>query len=434
MNAKRGIQQRLVRAFLVQGLLISITAVIGVYAAGTMIREVLVTRALQEEADFFWDRRMQDPAFALPDTLNLTGYLASGDSSAPEYLVSYEPGYHDLPSEADFTTLYVTVRNGEKLYLLFDGEQVGRLALYFGLLPLMMVLVALYLAAWMAWRLAGRAISPLIWLAHEVDRFDPDPKANNLINADKIPTGVDREVLALATALNNLNLRITDFVEREHQFTRDASHELRSPLTVIKIAADMLLSEQELSDQARNSVERILRNAGDMEELMEALLLLARESDLGLSIDEVCVNDVLDEEVERVRQAIGDKPVIFEIKHDCRLYVQASAKALTMLLGNLLRNAANYTDQGSIMVTLNNSGVTIEDSGVGMTEEQLGKVFTPYYRAPGATRAGHGVGLSIVKRLSDRFDWPLEMNSEPGAGTSVQVFFPSGKCSEEQAA
>lgn len=434
MNAKRGIQQRLVRAFLVQGLLISITAVIGVYAAGTMIREVLVTRALQEEADFFWDRRMQDPAFALPDTLNLTGYLASGDNSAPEYLVSYEPGYHDLPSEADFTTLYVTVRNGEKLFLLFDGEQVGRLALYFGLLPLMLVLVALYLAAWMAWRLAGRAISPLIWLAHEVDRFDPDPKANNLINPDKIPAGVDREVLALATALNNLNLRITDFVEREHQFTRDASHELRSPLTVIKIAADMLLSEQELSDQARNSVERIRRNAGDMEELMEALLLLARESDLGLSIDEVCVNDVLDEEVERVSQAIGDKPVVFEIKQDCRLYVQASAKALAMLLGNLLRNAANYTDQGAIMITLNNSGVTIEDSGVGMTEEQLGKVFTPYYRAPGATRAGHGVGLSIVKRLSDRFNWPLEMNSEPGQGTSVQVFFPNGKCSEEQVA
>ena len=325
MNAKWGIQQRLVRAFLLQALLISITAVIGVYAAGTMIREVLVTRALQEEANYFWDQRVRNPAFTLPHTLNLTGYLDSGDSRPPQHLASFGPGYHDLPSEADFSTLYVTEQNGEKLYLLFDGEQVGRLALYFGLLPLMLVLVALYLAAWMSWRLAGRAISPLIWLAHEVDRFDPDPKANNLVNVDEIPSGVDREVLALATALNNLNLRITDFVEREHQFTRDASHELRSPLTVIKIAADMLLSEQELSQQARNSVVRIRRNAGDMEELMEALLLLARESDLGLSIDEVCVNDVLDEEVERTRQAIGDKPVIFVLYHVCRVFVQASA-------------------------------------------------------------------------------------------------------------
>ena len=167
---------------------------------------------------------------------------------------------------------------------------------------------------------------------------------------------------------------------------------------------------------------------------MEALLLLARESDLGLSIDEVCINDVLDEEVERTRQAIGDKPVIIKVEHGCRLYVQASAKAIAMLLGNLLRNAANYTDEGMIKVTLNNEGVKIEDSGVGMTEEQLGKVFTPYYRAPGATRAGHGVGLSIVKRLSDRFSWPLKMISEAGEGTCVRVFFPAGKCSEGEAA
>lgn len=78
MNAKWGIQQRLVRAFLLQALLISITAVIGVYAAGIMIREVLVTRALQEEANYFWDQRVRNPAFTLPHTLNLTGYLDSG--------------------------------------------------------------------------------------------------------------------------------------------------------------------------------------------------------------------------------------------------------------------------------------------------------------------------------------------------------------------
>ena len=428
MSAKWGIQQRLVRAFLLQALLISITAVIGVYAAGTLIREVLITRALQEEADFFWQQRLQNPAFSLPNTLNLTGYLDTDDKQVPEKLRHYSTGYHDLPSEAEFSTLYVTERNNERLYLLFDGEQVGRLALYFGLLPLTLVLIALYLAAWMSWRLTGRAISPLIWLAHEVDRFDPDPRANNLINTDEIPAGADREVLALAMAVNNLNKRITDFIEREHQFTRDASHEVRSPLTVIKIAADMLLSEQELSEQARNSVMRIRRNASDMEDLMEALLLLARESDLGLSIDEVSVNDVLEEEIDRARVAIGDKPVTIKIDHACRLFIPASAKALSMLLGNLLRNAVNYTEQGEIRVTVDEHGVCIEDSGVGMTQEQLGKAFTPYYRAPGATRAGHGVGLSIVKRLSDRFSWPVVMDSQPGEGTRVTVSLPGGTC------
>ncbi len=428
MKTESGIQQRLVRAFLLQALLISLTAIIGVYVAGMMIKDVLITRALEEEADYYWQLHTRDPSFPLPDTRNLTGYLDNSEQQPPNELSEYGKGFHDLPSDAEFTTLYVTERNGERLYLLFDGERVGRLALYFGLLPLSLALIALYLVGWISWRLAGRAISPVIWLAHKVDGFDPDPKASNVIAVDDLPSGSDREVLALVSALNNLNERITAFIEREHQFTRDASHELRSPLTVIKIAADMLLSEQELSEQARNSVRRIRRNASDMEELMEALLLLAREFDLGLSVDDVCVNDVLDEEIERVRLSLGDKPIHIEVNDQCQLHVKASEKALAMLLGNLLRNAANYTEKGVISVTVNESGVMIEDSGVGMSKEELENVFTTYYRAPGASQSGHGVGLSIVKRLSDRFGWNVKMDSELEHGTRVTVGFPGAAC------
>ena len=428
MKAKWGIRQRLVRAFILQALLIGMTAIIGVYAAATMIKNVLITQALEEESSYFWDSWYANKNFALPDTHNLTGYLDSSDLPPPDHLLDYGLGFHDLPSEVEFTTLYVTERDGQRLFLLFDGESVGQLALYFGLLPLALVLVALYLAALVAWRMTSRAISPLLWLAREVDSFDPDPKADNLIDADEMPAGMDREVLALTTALNNLNKRITSFVDREHQFTRDASHELRSPLTVIKIAADMLLSEQDLPEQACKSVQRIRRNADEMEDLMEALLLLARESDLGLSLDDMYVNEIIDEEVERSRTAISEKPVEINVTHTCLLRTRASAKALSMLFGNLLRNAINYTDQGTISIDINDAGVSIEDSGIGMSEEQLEQAFTPYYRAAGTMRAGHGVGLSIVKRLSDRFNWPVEMYSQLDQGTRVQIRFPSGSC------
>ncbi|MFW2438430.1 MAG: sensor histidine kinase [Arenicellales bacterium] len=428
MKSGKGIQQRLVRAFLLQALLISLTAVIGVYAAGSMIKDVLISQALEEEANYYWDLHGRDPKFPLPDTRNLTGYLDSSEQQPPAEFTTYSMGFHDLPSDAEFTTLYVNERNGERLYLLFDGERVGKLALFFGLLPLSLVLITLYLVAWIAWRTAGHAISPVIWLAHKVDSFDPDPKASNVIAADDLPSGTDREVLALVSALNNLNERITAFIEREHQFTRDASHELRSPLTVIKIAADMLLSEQELSEQARNSVMRIRRNASDMEELMEALLLLAREFDLGLSVEDVCVNDVLDEEIERINLSLADKPIRTELHHECRLHVKASEKALAMLLSNLLRNAAKYTEKGLISVTVSDSGVMIEDSGVGMSKEELENVFTRYYRVPGTSQSGHGVGLSIVKRLSDRFGWNVKMDSELEHGTRVTVGFTGPAC------
>ena len=126
MKSESGIQQRLVRAFLLQALLISLTAVVGVYIAGVMIKGVLISRALEEEANYYWELHTRDPSFPLPDTRNLTGYLDNSGQQPPDELSGYSNGFHDLPSDAEFTTLYVTERNGERLYLLFDGERVGK--------------------------------------------------------------------------------------------------------------------------------------------------------------------------------------------------------------------------------------------------------------------------------------------------------------------
>jgi hypothetical protein len=130
MKNRGGLRQRLGRAFLLQAVLISIAAVIGVYAAAFTIEEVLVKRALEEEATYFWGHFEGDASFPLPDTRNLTGYLApAGDpGTLPEALGSLAPGFHHLPTQADFSVVYVTERGPHRLYLVFDGESVGRLA------------------------------------------------------------------------------------------------------------------------------------------------------------------------------------------------------------------------------------------------------------------------------------------------------------------
>jgi len=428
MKSSGGLRRRLARAFLLQALLISAVAVIGVYAAAFTIEEVLIKRALEEEAGYFWQRRRADPGFPLPDTRNLTGLLAGAAERGrlPGPLTGLELGFHKLPTQADFSVVYVTESAGERLYLVFDGERVGELSLYFGLVPLAGVLVVLYLAAWLGYRASRRAISPVVWLAREVHRLDPqaiDPRgpARAAFDPAELPGKPDAEVLALAEALSRLSQRIAEFVERERNFTRDASHELRSPLTVIRIAADMLLSEQELGRPASNSVLRIKRAAADMEELTEAFLLLARESDQALSKDPVCVNDVVAEELERARLLVGEKPIEVEAGADCRLVTRASEKVLSVLVGNLVRNALGYTDAGRVRVHVGAGTLTIEDSGVGMKVEE---VLKPFVRGRDAPRGGYGVGLTIVRRLSDRFGWPVSIQSEVGVGTRVVVRFP----------
>ena len=344
------------------------------------------------------------------------------------------PGFHQLPTQADFSIVYVTERDGRTLYLLFDAERVRELALYFGLAPLAGVLIVLYLSAWLAYKLSGRAISPIVWLAREVHKLDPQSPDRATFSPSSLPGDPDQEVVALSEALSRLSQRIGEFVERERNFTRDASHELRSPLTVIKIAADMLLSEQELDHRIRNSVMRIKRAATDMEELTEAFLLLARETDQALSLEPVCVNAVVEEELERARMLLDDKPVEVEFTEDCQLTTKASEKVLSVLIGNLIRNAFSYTKAGRIKVHVGRVGFVVEDSGVGISDDMVKDIFRPFVRAGINPRDGYGVGLTIVKRLSDRFNWPVRIDSTPGVGTRVVVEFPDAHCEYSGAA
>lgn len=120
--------------------------------------------------------------------------------------------------------------------------------------------------------------------------------------------------------------RLSDFVERERNFTRDASHEFRSPLTVIRMAAGMLQSDPGLSEANLRAAPRIGRAARDMEELTNAFLLLARESEAGLPVDEVCINDVAAEELDRARLLAEGRPVTSVLNASCRLHIEAPAK------------------------------------------------------------------------------------------------------------
>jgi signal transduction histidine kinase len=160
-----------------------------------------------------------------------------------------------------------------------------------------------------------------------------------------------------------------------------------------------------------------------MEDLTEAFLLLARESDDALTIDSVNVNDIVHEEVDRAELFNRVKKLPISVNEKSQLQINASDKVLSVLLGNLIRNAILYTESGTIQITITGQSVIIEDSGVGMSKEEVDHIFMPYYRAKNGDNVGHGVGLTIVKRLSERFHWPLKVKSFPGEGTRIEVFF-----------
>ena len=113
-----------------------------------------------------------------------------------------------------------------------------------------------------------------------------------------------------------------------------------------------------------------------MEDLTEAFLLLARESDDALTIESVNVNDIIHEEVDRAELFNRVKKLPISVNEKSQLQINASDKVLSVLLGNLIRNAILYTESGTIEITVTDKSVIIEDSGVGMSKEEVDNIFT----------------------------------------------------------
>lgn len=424
MTKHSGLGHKLWKAFVLQAGLIGLTAILSIFAARFVLSDILISRAMNNEAEHFWEHYSQDPSFPRPYSFNMMGYL-SGVDDIPPGMQKMSPGIHKMTKDAvDVHIVHVSERNGKRLYLEFDGERVGEMALLFGTIPLIGVLTIIYITTWLLYRFSRRAVSPIIRLSKEVDRLDPKNTVHFDINLYETDNSVDREVMILSRALSDLLKRIEAFVIRERNFTRDASHELRSPITVIKIAADMLLSDERLNESATKTVQRIRRSARDMEELIEALLLLAREADNKLSSDKVKINDILAEEIEHARVLYRHKNISVNVNEFVYLVVYASDKVLSVLIGNLLRNAFSYTDEGKVDITIDDHRIVIDDSGIGISDEQMKQVFKPFFSHEGKQRGGHGVGLTIVKLLSDRFKWPVTIDSELDVGTRVTVTFP----------
>jgi signal transduction histidine kinase len=420
MKTEKPLNKSLLRAFLLQLTIISVVAVGGVYIAEFAIREVLIVSALKREAEYFWSRNSIDRETPPPNTNTLIGYLFDKESGeVPAEFVGLNPGIHDFISPVNRGVVHVSENQDARLYLVFDADNVGELATYFGIIPLAILLVFLYSSAWGTYVLIHRAVSPVILLARTVKNIDLErPQIDAFLEKFKFRR-LNLETLQLAGAIDDLLKKVDTSIERERTFTREASHELRTPLTVMRIAASSLKKREPLDQDLESIVEKIERATTDMEELTEVLLLLARDYDGALIKEKVIINDIVKQEISNCSLIYGDKPLEYNLQEEAILETNNSPKLVSIIFGNIIRNAFVYTDSGNVVVNVDANSVSVSDSGIGMTEEQLFQVMNR--NSPPSFARGNGIGLNLVKRIIDRFGWHLELKSEVKKGTTVKI-------------
>ena len=409
---------------------ISVVTALGVYAAANSSRTAIARQELDREYIYYAQQLARNPQTPLPDTWLLRGYLrapGAPDNDVPAKLANLPPGYHQV-AQPDGTegTVLVSDTTGGRLFLLFNNDRPNSVVMLFGLIPVVLVVLIIYLATWLTYRASRKALSPVIALAKVVRRWNPDHPDPASLAPDRLPAASDSDVEVLVAALYNFANRLEAFVERERNFTRDASHELRTPLTVMKVAVDVL-ADEDMSPFAQRSLARIRRSVREMEALIETFLVLARESDSGLRDEDFLANDVVAAEVARYRELLAGKPVQLEVVEHARFALHAPPRVFAVMIGNLIRNACLYTEQGSVVVEVGAADVCVTDTGSGMGEEDLERAFQPFYRGSRTGRSGHGIGLAIVRRIADRYHWQVTLESTLGKGTTATAHFPASQ-------
>lgn len=419
-----GLPRKIKLAFITQALIGSIVITVGILLTGVVVRQKVVEQRIEQEARAFWEAYERDPTHRLPSSSTMSSYVVmpGGESSLPQELRNVAgTGMQRLPGSGRL--VFVDRRPQGTLYLIFSAWLADQSVLYTALVSLLLSLATSGVLIWLTYRTSKRLVTPVSWLANQVAHWDPrDPDASAIAPAHLPPDAGD-EVRKLSRALTGLSQRVGDFVQRERNFTRDASHELRTPLTVIRVATDLMLGDPDNSPRTRRSLTRIQQAGRDMEAVIEAFLILAREADVAPQSEEFEVRDIVSAEVERIRPLLSERPVTVSLHDEGAPRLVAPPHVLRVMVGNLLGNAARFTEAGEIEVRLMPDRVVIRDSGIGMSPEVLAKAFDPFFRADFADGDGKGMGLSIVRRLGERFGWPVSLASAPGQGTTAVIRF-----------
>jgi len=270
----------------------------------------------------------------------------------------------------------------------------------------------------LGWILARRVMAPVVRLARQVRHRD------QLLGLapSLAPDYAADEVGELAVAFDATLGRLRDALTRERLFTSDVSHELRTPLMVLATSCELLLENPAIDQRGRNQVERIARACEEMRELVQTFLMLARAQREDASMSpQVSLSRVADDLIGLWRAPIEEKGLRLIVDPGNPPDTRYNATFLQAVMGNLLRNALHYTDQGFIRLSLEPAGFVVEDSGVGIPEEKREAMFQPFVRGNEKRGEGLGLGLSLVQRICENQGWHVSLTTMTPSGCRFHV-------------
>ena len=232
----------------------------------------------------------------------------------------------------------------------------------------------------------------------------------------------------LDVVLNQMMSRISDLFKKEKQFIANVSHELLTPIALLKNKFENLLQNQSLDDNAIDKIAGSLKTLDMLKKVINNLLLISRiENHQYKSNEVVNLQEIVNDLQEDLQDRIDEKGIIINIDIRNSYELVGNKTLIHILLYNLIVNAIKYNKNNGIITVVDgfshsNYFLSIADTGIGMTENQVKQIFNRFTKI-NSNEDGHGLGLAIAESIALFHQIIIEVNSEPNVGTTFLLRF-----------
>ena len=398
---RHSLRKRVAIAFAVCVAVLSVAWGFAFYAAIRLSEDRVLAHQLQRAAESY-------PSL----TMNLRGYDEVG--SLPESLREWaqtnpDEGLYEFNTEELHVAVIPTDNEQRHAFVVFDvaGIEAASSEDWWLLLVIAGVVGTLgALGFGLGVIVMRRAFAPVSQLAKVVADINPERlSADDYKRIESSQFG-DDEVGVLAGTIERTLERISAFVERERYFTGSASHELRTPVTVITGALE-LLEQSDLSATDVKAVDRVRRATLDMKATIEMFLCLARETDDGLYEEQFLVMPLVSRAIDQQRYLLSGKFVDVVIDDLAKPRVCGHPQAFSIAVNNLVRNAFEHTLDGQGPIT-----IRIQEHELFVTNQVSSDADERHAPTEASLSHGYGLGLGIVQRLCERNGWSFSLHAD----------------------
>lgn len=259
------------------------------------------------------------------------------------------------------------------------------------------------------------------------------------INASELSTRLKTmnnkdEINQLASEINNLLERLEFSFERISQFSADASHELKTPLTIVKGELEIALRKDRSIKEYKETLKTSLEEVLVIEQSINDLLFLAKnEKDLtSINIENIYFDEIIDESINEVKNFAKLNNIRINFILEDTVEYKGYSNLLKIALKNILKNSIQFSHNNSevIVKSYKNSSffmISVQDFGIGIAKNEQNKIFEKFYRTDKSRNknsGGTGLGMSILKKIVDIHKGKIQIQSDENIGTTITISFP----------